>query len=106
MKTYVVVEVGGQQFSVSKNDIIEVNSIDHKVGHELKLGNVLMACDGKSIEVGKPHLKNVTVLSEIIKHTRGPKVIAFKYKSKKSTRTKKGHRQDLTVLKIKEIEVK
>ena len=106
MKTYAVIEVGGNQFSVQKNDVIEVNKIDEKVGHELKLHNVLMLCDGKSVEIGSPHLKNVTVHSEVINQKRAPKVLAFKYRSKKSSRTTKGHRQYLTVLKIKDIEIK
>ncbi len=106
MKTYAVVEVGGNQFSVQKNDVIEANKIDHKIGHELKIHNVLMLMDGKSVEVGSPYLKNVTVVAEIVKQKRAPKVIAFKYKSKKSSRKIKGHRQYLTVLKIKDIEIK
>ena len=106
MNTHAVVEIGSMQFDVSKNDIIEVNRLGQKVGHEIKLNSCLMATNGKEIEFGRPYLKNVTVFAEIIGHKRAPKVLAFKYRKRKSSKFRKGHRQDLTVLKVKEIEMK
>lgn len=106
MQTYAIVEIGGTQFRVSKDDVIDVNKIAHEEGYEVKLNNVLMLCEGKTVDIGKPYLKNVTVICEIVGQKRSPKVIAFKYRKRKSSKFKKGHRQDITLLKIKDIEVK
>jgi len=102
---YAVIETGGRQYKVAKNDVVVVNLLDVKVGGPVKISKVLMAKDGNSIHVGTPYLKGSSVMCEVLEHLRDDKVIAFKYKRRKSEKKKIGHRRELTKLKVKEIEV-
>ena len=102
---YAVVETGGKQFKVAKNDIILVEKFKAKAGGEVKLAKVLLAKDGNSIHVGNPYLKGANVLCDVIGPVRMAKVTAFKYKKRKSEKKKIGHRQDVLKLKVKEIEI-
>ncbi len=101
---YAIVETGGKQYKVAKNDVIEVDLLKAKPGAEIKLTKVLLAKDGNTIHVGKPHIKGAQVICEAISSARKDKVIAFKYKKRKSEKKKIGHRRDVTLLKVKEIE--
>ena len=102
---YAVVETGGKQYKVAKNDIILVEKLKAKTGGEVKLSNVLLAKDGASVHVGNPYIKGARVVCESLGETRLDKVIAFKYKKRKSEKKKIGHRQAATRLKVKEIEL-
>jgi len=102
---YAVVETGGKQYKVAKDDIILVEKLTAKTGGEVKLSHVLLAKDGNSVHVGSPHIKGAHVICEVLGQTRLDKVIAFKYKKRKSEKKKIGHRQAATKLKIKDIEI-
>lgn len=102
---YAVVETGGKQYKVAKNDIILVERLKAKKGSDVKLSNVLLAKDGNSIHVGSPHVKGAHVICESLGEVKLGKVIAFKYKKRKSEKKKIGHRQIATKLKVKEIEI-
>ena len=103
---YAVVETGGKQYKVAKNDIILVEKLKAlKAGAEVKLSNVLLAKEGASVHVGNPYIKGARVVCESLGETRLDKVIAFKYKKRKSEKKKIGHRQAATRLKVKEIEI-
>ncbi|MCX5680087.1 MAG: 50S ribosomal protein L21 [Candidatus Omnitrophica bacterium] len=101
---YAVIETGGKQYKVAKNDIILIDTINAKEGGETKISKVLLLHDGNSIHVGNPHVKGAHVLCEVVEHVRGDKVVSFKYRKRKSSKKKIGHRQELLRLKIKEIE--
>lgn len=100
---YAIIEVGAKQHNVKENDIIDVEKQDGKEGKEITLDKVLLVSNDKEIEVGRPYLKNAKVSAIILKHLKARKVISFKYRRRKASHWKKGHRQQLTRLKIKEI---
>ena len=102
---YAVVETGGKQYKVAKNDIILVEKMDAKEGGTVKIDKVLLAKEGSSIHVGTPYLKDSNVVCEVLGSVRTDKVIAYKYKRRKSEKKKIGHRQDMLKLKVKEIEI-
>ena len=102
---YAVIETGGKQYKIAKNDVILVEKLEAKDGQELKMDKVLMAKDGNSIHVGEPYLKGSHVVCEVLGSARGDKVVAYKYKKRKSEKKKIGHRQELTRLKVKSIEI-
>jgi len=102
---YAVIETGGKQYKVAKNDVVVVEKLKVKTGGEVKLSKVLLVKDGNSIQVGEPYLKGAHVICEALGQMRGDKVIAYKYKKRKSEKKKIGHKQDLTKLKVKEIEI-
>lgn len=103
MSAYAIVETGGKQYLVRPEETVTVESLPDKDGAEITLAKILAVSDGTNLKVGQPYLANTAVRALVLKHIRGPKVIAFKQKRRKGYRLKKGHRQELTVLKIKEI---
>lgn len=100
---YAVIETGGKQYKVAKDDIILVEKLKVKTGSEVKLSKILLAKEGNSVHMGTPYVKGAHVICEALGQVRGDKVIAFKYKKRKSEKKKIGHRQELTRLKVKEI---
>jgi len=102
---YAVVETSGKQYKVAKNDIILVDRFQVKNGAETKLSKVLLVHEANTVHVGSPYVKGAHVICECLGQVRGDKVIAFKYKKRKSEKKKIGHRSELTKLKVKEIEI-
>ncbi len=101
---YAVIKTGGKQYRVAVGDVIRVERLDAEVGGTLDLDQVLMVAGGDDApRVGTPLVDGARVRAEVIDQTRGPKIIIFKMKRRKNYRRKKGHRQDLTVLRIREI---
>lgn len=100
---YAIVEVGAKQFIVKKGDIIEVERQAVPVGKEVTLEKVLMVSQDKKGQVGQPYLKDVRVKAQVLTHGKGPKVVSFKYRRRKSSHWEKGHRQQLSRVQIKEI---
>jgi len=97
---FAVIKTGGKQYKVAKDDVIEVEKLDAAAGKSVELKDVLMLGEGGKVEIGQPLVKGASVKAEVVKQTRGEKVIVFKKRRRKNYRRKKGHRQDLTVLKI------
>ena len=105
MNAYAVIATGGKQYLVHRDDVFEVELLRAEAGSEIELKPVLAVSDGTTLTIGRPSVENVSVKAVVIKHIRGPKVISFKMKRRKGYHRKKGHRQELTVLKIKEIKL-
>ena len=102
---YAIIEVGAKQYTVKKGDTIEVEKQEAKEGKDITLNKVLLVSKDKKVELGTPYLKNTKVLATLLSQIKAKKVISFKYRRRKSSHWKKGHRQQLSRLKIKEIEV-
>ncbi|MFH1552829.1 MAG: 50S ribosomal protein L21 [Candidatus Omnitrophota bacterium] len=100
---YAVIELKGSQIRVEKDDKITVNRIGEQKSKNIKVEKVLFGKKGSSYLVGDPYVKGAYVECEIIADKRLRKVIAFKYRDRKSSQSKKGHRQNVTELKVKDI---
>jgi len=100
---YAIVETGGKQYRVNKDDIIQVEKLDMNVGDKVQL-NVLMLVDGNDVKVGNPYIKDAKVTAEVVEQGKQAKIVVFKYKAKKNVRRKNGHRQPYTALKILTVE--
>ncbi len=98
-----VVESGGFQYKVTERQTICVPKVDAEIGQVLELGNVLLICDENDVLVGTPYVEGASVEGEVLSHGKRPKVVVYKYKSKKNYRRKRGHRQDFTELLITRI---
>lgn len=103
---YAIVEAGGSQLKVKKGDIIKVGRFGAEPKKSVKISRVLLYSDGKSIEVGNPYIKGAHVSCELMREEKAKKVVAYKYRKRKSSKFKKGHRRKLLVLKVKEINLK
>ena len=100
---YAVLKTGGKQYKVAANDVIIVEKLVAEAGSSIDLGEVLMIGDGETSKVGTPMLDGAKVAAEVLEQKRGKKVIVFKKKRRKNYRRTRGHRQDLTVLRITDI---
>ena len=100
---YAIIEVGAKQYTVKKGDIITVENLDSQPHGEVTFDKVLLLSKDKKVEVGQPYVKDARVTAEVLSQVRGEKKITFKYRRRKASHTKKGHRQYLTKLSIKEI---
>jgi large subunit ribosomal protein L21 len=100
---FAIVKTGGKQYRVGPGDQIVVERIEGDVGAEVALDQVLAISDGELNALGTPTVANASVRAKIVQQPRGTKVIVFKKKRRKNYRRKRGHRQELTVLRIQEI---
>ena len=100
---YAVIETGGKQYRVEVGTELEVELLDVEPGKTITLDRVLLVADGDTASIGRPVVENASVSAEVVTQTRGPKLISFKYRPKARSRVKKGHRQELTVLRISDI---
>lgn len=103
MEAYAVVETGGKQYLVKANDTFNVERLEAEAGAKIELGTVLAVSNGKTLKIGEPALASVKVMSTIVEHIRGPKLVSFKKKRRKGYARRKGHRQELTVVKVESI---
>ena len=99
---YAIIETGGKQYRVEKGDVIDVELLEAKEG-KIEFNQVVFVHNDSSAKVGCPHVAKSVVRGELVGEVRGPKVLAFKYKRRKGIRSKIGHRQDYSRVKITEI---
>jgi large subunit ribosomal protein L21 len=98
------IKTQGKQFSVSEGDILIVNRYPKtEAGSTVEINEVLAAGEGESFKVGTPFLTGASVKAKVLENKRGKKVIVFKKKKRKGMERKRGHRQELSVIKIESI---
>ena len=102
---YAVIETGGKQYRVTAGDTLEVERLTSEAGQIFTFDRVLLTSNDGKVSQGAPMVKDATVTADIVEHIRGPKTIAFKMKRRKGYHRTVGHRQELTVVKIKEIKI-
>jgi large subunit ribosomal protein L21 len=100
---FAVIKAGGKQYSVAAEDIITVTTLPGAPGDAVTFDSVLMLVDGEAAQFGAPFLEGAKVKGTIVDHKRGPKVYAFKKRRRQNSKRKRGHRQDLTIVKINEV---
>src|SRR3954454_4405475 len=100
---YAVIETGGKQYRVEVGTELEVELLDVEPGKTIALERILLVADGDQASIGRPLVADAAVSAEVVRQTRGEKLISFKYRPKARSRVKKGHRQELTVLRIADI---
>ena len=100
---YAIIQVGSSQYKVAEGDVINVNRMKEDVGNDVDLDKVLMYAKEKDVRIGQPYLSDVKVTAKVVDHSLDKKIIAFKYRRRKDSATKTGHRQRLTALNIKKI---
>ena len=99
---FAVIKTGGKQYKVAKDDVITVERLPGEAGGSVSFEEVLML-GGDDTKVGSPLVDGASVSGEIVEQARGEKIIVFKKQRRQNYRRKKGHRQELTVVKITDI---
>ena len=102
---FAIISSGGKQYKVSENTILTVNKLSGTAGDHVEISDVLFASDGKEFSVGEPLIDGAKVKLEIIKQDRDRKILIFKKKRRKNFRRKNGHRQDMTFLQVKSLNI-
>ena len=100
---YAVIETGGKQHKVEKGMVLSVDLLKDEVGKKITFDNVLLYVDGDNVEVGQPYLENVKVTAEIKDVVKGDKISILRFRRRKHSMRKIGHRQKFTKIQIKEI---
>jgi large subunit ribosomal protein L21 len=100
---YAVIETGSKQYRVAAGDTLEVERLASEAGQTFTFDRVLLVNNDGKLSVGGPSVQGASVLADVVEHIRGPKTIAFKMRRRKGYHRTVGHRQELTVVKIKEI---
>jgi large subunit ribosomal protein L21 len=100
---FAVIKTGGKQYKVAAENKITVMSLEGEAGAKVTFAEVLALFDGEATQIGAPFVAGATVVGEIVEQTRGAKVIAFKKRRRKNSKRKRGHKQDLTIVRIVEI---
>ena len=100
---YAVIETGGKQYRVEVGTELEIELLKAGPGDAVAFERVLLVADGEAASIGRPIVANASVSGEIVRRDRGEKLISFKYRPKARRRVKKGHRQELSVVRISDI---
>ncbi|MFO7999472.1 MAG: 50S ribosomal protein L21 [Bacteroidales bacterium] len=100
---YAIVEIGGQQFKIQKDQKLFVNLLEEEAGNDLEFARVLLLADGENIQVGTPLVEGAKVKAKVLAQVKADKVLVFKKKRRKGYQKLNGHRQPLTQIQIEEI---
>ncbi|MCT8991900.1 50S ribosomal protein L21 [Chelativorans sp. SCAU2101] len=100
---FAVIKTGGKQYRVAADDLLKVERLAGEPGEIIVISDVLAVGEGDKVTIGTPFVEGASVAAEVVDHTRGPKVIAFKKRRRQNSRRKRGHRQLLTTVRISEI---
>lgn len=102
---YAVLETGSKQYRVAAGDTVKVERLSVEAGQPVTFDRVLFLNSDGKITVGSPTVANASVVADVVEHIRGEKKLTFKMKRRKGYHKRIGHRQELTVVRIKEIKV-
>jgi large subunit ribosomal protein L21 len=100
---YAVIRTGGKQYKVAPEDVLQIEKIEGAAGDAVRFSDVLMVAGDGEPKLGAPLVSGAAVAAEVVEQGRGPKVIIFKKKRRQNYRRKRGHRQELTTVRIVEI---
>ena len=103
--TYAIAEACGKQFWLQPGRYYDLDRLDVAVDDTLQLDQVLMVRSGAGVTVGTPYVEEGQINLTVLSHRRGPKLIVYKMRRKKKTRSKRGHRQALTRVRVDSITV-
>jgi large subunit ribosomal protein L21 len=101
---YAVLETGGKQYRVAAGDTLEIERLETEAGKPFTFDRVLMV-SGDKFSFGAPTVSGASIIADVVEHKRGEKKLTFKMKRRKGYHKTIGHRQELTVIKIKEIKL-
>lgn len=100
---YAIFQTGGKQYQAIEGKTVAIEKLDANVGDKVTFDEVLLRKESpENVEIGQPFVTK-PIKASIVKHMRGPKIIAFKFKRRKSYKRKIGHRQAITVIRIEAI---
>ena len=100
---FAVVESGGKQYRVARDDVVRIEKLEVEAGSQITLDRILMVGDSKDVRIGTPVVSGAVVKAAVIAQIKAPKILVFHKRRRKNSRRLKGHRQELTLLRISDI---
>ena len=97
---FAIIKTGGKQYKIQVGDILSVEKIPAEAGQKLLFNQVLLIADDNETMIGTPYLDQAAVRAEVLENFKDEKVIVFKKKRRKQFRRTRGHRQELTRLRV------
>ena len=95
-----IIVTGGKQYTVSEGDVLYIEKLNAEAEETVKFEQVLAVLDGENTKIGAPVVEGAAVEAKVVKNGKAKKIVVFKYKAKKSEKSKKGHRQPYTPVEI------
>ena len=102
---YAIIDTGGFQQKVAPGDTVRVQKINSGAGKAVTFENVLLVANGDRIMIGSPYVKNASVTAELLDDEKGKKIVIFKKKPRKGHKKTRGHRQQYSLVTVKDIVV-
>lgn len=100
---YAIIKTGGKQYKVSEGDLVRVEKLNAEIGDSVSFDQVLLVKNDSDLKVGTPTVENAKVEATVKDQAKDKKIVVFKYRPKKASKTKKGHRQPYTLVEINNI---
>ena len=98
-----IIEIKGKQYRLSENQVFRTLRVLGEPGEMIDADRVLATIDGETLNLGKPALEGAKVTLEIVRHELAPKIIVFRFQSKKNVKRTKGYRDKISYLRVKSI---
>lgn len=96
---YAIFQIGTKQYQGIEGKTVSIEKIDGEAGALVEFKEVLLKKDNDKVEIGQPFV-GTSLKATIVKHMKGPKIIIFRFKRRKKSRVKKGHRQPQTIIRV------
>ena len=100
---YAIIKTGGKQYKVSEGDLVRVEKLNAEIGDSVSFDEVLLVKNDSDLKVGTPTVENAKVEATVKDQAKDKKIVVFKYRPKKASKSKKGHRQPYTLVEINNI---
>ncbi len=100
---YAIIKTGGKQYKVSEGDLVRVEKLNAEIGESVSFEDVLLVKSDSDLKVGTPTVENAKVEATVKEQAKDKKIVVFKYRPKKASKSKKGHRQPYTLVEINNI---
>ena len=97
---YAVIKTGGKQYRVKEGDTLKIEKLELETGSAVDFDQVLLVANGEDVKVGAPLVEGAKVSAEVVNHGRGDKVTIIKFRRRKHSMKRQGHRQWFTEIKI------
>lgn len=103
-KEYAIFQTGGKQYQAVVGKTLAVEKLEGEAGDLIDFNEVLLLKKGEGdVILGRPFIEGASIKASIVKQTKGPKLVIAKFKRRKKSRVKNGHRQPLTVVRFEQI---
>ena len=98
-----IINACGKQYTVSEGQLVYVEKLNVEEGNEVVFDQVLAIVDGENSKFGTPAIEGAKVEAKVVRNGKGKKIMVFKYRPKKGSATRRGHRQPYTAVQIEKI---